>query len=85
MLTLVGTGIGMAKAGLINNLRTIAKPGTKVFMENLQASENISMIGVGFSSAYLLAKKVIMLKKKVMSSILEVFCWQILHYMCRPP
>jgi HSP90 family molecular chaperone len=64
MLTLVGTGIGMAKAGLINNLRTIAKPGTKVFMENLQASENISMIGVGFSSAYLLAKKVIMFKKK---------------------
>ncbi len=77
-LTIKDSGIGMNEDDLMNNLGTIAKSGTKAFLENLTGDQKedsnlIGQFGVGFYACFMVADKVEVTTKKAGEE--KAFLW----------
>ena len=78
-LTIIDNGIGMDEEDLKNSLGTIAKSGTKSFIESIKddkekQSDLIGQFGVGFYSAFMVANKITVQTKKASSD--KAYKWE---------
>ena len=78
--TISDNGIGMTRAEVIDNIGTIAKSGTKAFIEKLEAdqknaSQLIGQFGVGFYSAFIVAHEIELTTRKAGSNSDEATFW----------
>lgn len=80
-LTISDNGIGMTKKDTIENLGTIAKSGTKSFLETLEKQKNkknelIGEFGVGFYSSFIVSEKVLVRTRFAGSQSHEGTLWE---------
>lgn len=80
-LTITDNGIGMTREEVIENIGTIAKSGTKAFLERLEAdqknaSQLIGQFGVGFYSAFIVAHEIELITRKAGTDENEATHWQ---------
>ncbi|MER5097269.1 molecular chaperone HtpG [Providencia sp. DFU6] len=80
-LTISDNGIGMSRDEVIDNLGTIAKSGTKAFLESLggdqaKDSQMIGQFGVGFYSAFIVADKVTVRSRAAGASADQGVFWE---------
>ncbi|GGP62123.1 molecular chaperone HtpG [Shewanella saliphila] len=80
-VTISDNGIGMTRDGVIEHLGTIAKSGTKEFFNNLSGeaskdSQLIGQFGVGFYSAFIVAKKVVVRTRAAGHAVNEAVLWE---------
>ena len=78
LLSIEDKGIGMKESELVENLGTIAKSGTKSFLNALSGDKKkdsmlIGQFGVGFYSSFMVAEKVIVTSKKALED--KAFSW----------
>ena len=77
--TIIDTGIGMSRSELIENLGTIARSGSKKFLEEVGSSDNkiIGQFGVGFYSSFVVADKVRVYSRSADADKDEHgYCWE---------
>ena len=75
-LIIEDNGIGMTEEELENNLGTIAKSGTLAFKEMMDKKKDINIIGqfgVGFYSAFMVSKKIVVESKSINSE--QAYSW----------
>src|SRR6516165_8969604 len=81
-LTVSDNGIGMSKDSIVENLGTIARSGTKAFLEALKQAdvkdrpELIGQFGVGFYSAFMVADKITVVSRKAGDKPTEGVRWE---------
>lgn len=75
------TGIGMTRDEVVANIGTIAKSGTKQFLDSLTGDDKqdarlIGQFGVGFYSSFIVADKVTLITRRAGEAVSEGVCWE---------
>jgi molecular chaperone HtpG len=77
-LTIADTGIGMDRQELIDNLGTIARSGTRAFMDRLREAKDgaslIGQFGVGFYSAFMVADRIEVISRR--AGVADAWIWR---------